>query len=82
MTDDQHSQDTPKRAADDVAADMQRQLEELNRRLSDLERQVGRIPENPLSAVAGDPTALHEGQLSHGATLSAATHEDDEPPGA
>ena len=59
--------------------DQQHQLEALDQRLTDVERKVGRIPENPLSPVAGDPTAIHEGPLSPGATLSAAPHEGDHP---
>ena len=78
MTQDEHAQDADKPAADDVAADMERRLGELGEHVADAERKVKRLPENPLSGIAGDPTAIHEGPLSGGATLSAAEHEDAE----
>ena len=77
MTDEQKGQDAGKPAADDVAADMERRLEELGEHVHDAERQAAAIPENPLSGVAGDPEAISEGPLSGGATLSAAERSDD-----
>ena len=78
MTQDEHAKGAGKPAADDVAADMKRRLEELGEHVADAERKVKPLPENPLSGIAGDPTAIHEGPLSGGATLSAAEHEDPE----
>lgn len=78
MTEDQHADHTEKPAADDVAADMERRLGELGEHVADAERKVKRLPENPLTGIAGDPTELHEGPLSGGATLSAAEHADAE----
>jgi hypothetical protein len=72
MTQEQHGQDAGKPAADDVAADMERRLDELGEHVQDAERQAAAIPDNPLSSVAGDPEAMAEGPLSGGATLSAA----------
>ena len=82
MTQEQHGQDPDKRAADDVAADMERRLEDLGEHVHDAERQAAALPENPLSAVAGDPEAIAEGPLSGGATASAAEQHtgDDETP--
>jgi len=77
MTDEQKGQDAGKPTADDVAADMERRLEELGEHVHDAERQAAAIPENPLSGVAGDPEAISEGPLSGGATLSAAERSDD-----
>ena len=76
MTQDQDAHDPEKRAADDVAADMARRLDELGEHIEQAEREEKRLPENPLGGVAGDPTALREGPLSRGATPSAAEHED------
>ena len=50
----------------------------LGEHVADAERKVKRLPENPLTGIAGDPTELHEGPLSGGATLSAAEHADAE----
>jgi hypothetical protein len=80
MTDEQHPRDPAKPAADDVAADMERRLEQLGEDVHDAERKAAAPPENPLTAVAGDPEAIAEGPLSGGATLSAAEqrHSDDD----
>lgn len=72
MTDEQHARDADKPAADDVAADMERRLEDLGEDVHDAERKAAAIPENPLSGIAGDPEAIQEGRLSGGATPSAA----------
>ena len=77
MTDDQQRQDSGKPAADDVAADMERRLEQLDEDVHDAQRQAAAIPENPLSGIAGDPEAIAEGPLSGGATLSAAEERGD-----
>lgn len=77
MTQEQQGQDTGKPAADDVAADMERRLDELGEHVHDAERQAAAIPENPLSRIAGDPEAIAEGPLSGGATLSAAEERGD-----
>jgi len=76
MTQDQHAQEPQKPAADDVAADMERRLGELEEHVHDTERKAREVAEHPLSAVAGDPTAIHEGPLSGGATLSATEHDE------
>lgn len=72
MAQDQQRQGAGKPAADDVAADMERRLDELGEHVHDAERRAAATPENPLSRVAGDPEAIPEGPLSGGATLSAA----------
>ena len=78
MTEEQHEEQADKPAADDVAANMKRQLDELGEHIKDAERKVGKLPENPASTLAGDPTAIREGPLSGGGTASAAGHEDEE----
>lgn len=80
MTDDQQRQDTGKPAADDVAADMERRLEQLGEDVHDAERRAAAIPENPLHGISGDPEAIAEGPLSGGATLSAAEERRDDDP--
>jgi hypothetical protein len=75
MTESEHP---GKPAADDVAADMERRLDELEDRIADAERKEHALPENPLSSVAGDPAAISEGRLSRGATPAAAEHEEPE----
>ena len=65
-----HNPDKP--AADDVAADMERRLGELGEHIDQAEREERRLPEKLVGGVAGDSTAIHEGPLSGGATLSAA----------
>lgn len=79
MTDEQPR----RRAADDVAKDMKRRLDELDEHVHDAERQAHSIPPNPLSRIAGDPEAIPEGPHSAGGTLGgtrrhAETAEDDE----
>ena len=76
MTQDQDAHGAAKKAADDVAADMKRRLEKLGEQIEQAEREKQRRPENLLGGVAGDPTAIHEGPLSGGATPSAAKHAD------
>ncbi len=81
MTEDRDAHKSAKRAADDVAADMKRRLDALGEQIEQAEREKQRPPENLLGGVAGDPTAIHEGPLSGGATPSAAKRaaaEDDE----
>ncbi len=75
MTQDQDAHKSAKRAADDVAADMKRRLDELGEQIEQVERDEQRPPGNLLGGVAGDPTAIHEGPLSGGATPSATKHE-------
>lgn len=74
MTQDQHGHDADKPAADDVAADMERRLGELEEHVREAENKAHALDERPLSSIAGDPTAIHEGPLSPGGTLSAAEH--------
>ena len=78
MTQHQHAQEPEKPAADDIAADMERRLGELEEHVHDAERKAREVADHPLSAIAGDPTAIHEGPLSGGATLSAAERDDAE----
>jgi len=65
MTDEQPR----RRAADDVAEDMRRRLDELDEHVHDAERQAASVPANP-RRIAGDPEAIHEGPHSAGGTLS------------
>ena len=74
MTRDPQQPGPGKPAADDVAADMEHRLEQLDEDVHDAERKARALPENPLESVAGDPAAIAEGPLSGGATLSAAEH--------
>lgn len=79
MTEQQPS----RRAADDVAKDMRRRLDELDEHVHDAERQAASIPPNPLSGIAGDPEAIPEGPRSAGGTMGGARrHEqpDEEQP--
>lgn len=76
MTDEQPR----RRAADDVAKDMRRRLDELDEHVHDAERQAAAIPPNPLSPIAGDPEAIPEGPHSAGGTLSGPRHHADAAP--
>ena len=69
MTSDHEPPDAGKPAADDVAADMEHRLEQLDEDVHDAERKAAALPENPLTSVAGDPEAIARGPLSGGATL-------------
>ena len=61
-----------KRAADDLAADMERRLDELGEHIDEAEREEQRLPEKLTGGIAGDQTKVHEGPLSGGATPSGA----------
>jgi hypothetical protein len=65
-----HEPDKP--AADDVAADMERRLDELGEHIEEAEREERRLPEKLTGGIAGDQTTVHEGPLSGGATPSGA----------
>ena len=69
---------TPKPAADDVAADMEHRLEDLGEQIHDSERKARHLPDEPLSAIAGDQTLVHEGPLSRGATPAGAKELEPE----
>jgi hypothetical protein len=66
-----------RRAADDVAKDMRRRLDELDEHVHDAERQVAAIPPNPLSRIAGDPEAIPEGPRSGGGTLGRSRRREE-----
>ena len=70
MTDDQNQARAQERhrAADDVAKDMERRLEQLDEDIHDAEKRAARIPADPASGLAGDATAVREGPHSPGAT--------------
>jgi hypothetical protein len=68
-----------RRAADDVAKDMRRRLDELDEHVHDAERQVAAIPPNPLSGIAGDPEAIPEGPRSGGGTLGRSRRQPEPP---
>ena len=75
---ERRSDETPKRAADDVAADMQRRLSTLGDHVADARRKVRAIDPDPAARLAGDATAAPQGPRSHGATLRATTHRDED----
>jgi len=64
-----------KPAADDVAADMERRLDELGQHIDEAEREERRLPEKLVGGVAGDQTTVREGALSGGATPSGTESE-------
>jgi hypothetical protein len=66
----EHEHEPEKRAADDVAADMERRLEELGEHIDEAEREEHDLPGRLTGGVAGDQTKMHEGPLSGGATPS------------
>lgn len=76
MDHEQHD-GAPRRAADDVAADMQRRLSTLGDHVADARRKVSAIDPEPAARLAGDATAAPQGPRSHGATPSGAHHRDE-----
>jgi len=76
---EQHADETPKRAADDVAADMEHRLADLGHDIDDARHKVDAIDADPATGLAGDATTATEGPLSRGATPGAAhpRHDDD-----
>ncbi len=77
--DEQHGDETPKRAADDVAADMEHRLADLGHDIEEARHKVEAIDADPAAGLAGDSKAAAEGPLSRGATPGAAhpRHDDD-----
>jgi len=72
-TEHEHTPDKP--AADDVAADMKRRLDELGEHIDHAEREERGLPEKLRGGVAGDQTKVNEGPLSGGATPAATERE-------
>ncbi len=76
---EQHGEDAPKRAADDVAADMEHRLGELDHDIEDARRKAGAIEPDAAAGLAGDATAVPEGPLSRGGVAGAGddrSHDD------
>ena len=72
----QHGEETTKRAADDVAADMERRLGDLEHDIEDVRRKVRAIEDDPAARLAGDATTAPEGPLSRGGVPGATGHQD------
>ena len=58
MAEQAKPRDPDKRAADDVAADMARQLAELGEHVDEAQREK-EIPGNPFGRITGDPATIH-----------------------
>jgi len=72
----QHGEETTKRAADDVAADMEHRLGALEHDIKDARHKVDAIEADPAAGLAGDATAAPEGPLSRGGVPGATGHQE------
>jgi hypothetical protein len=76
---ERHGEDTPKRAADDVAAEMEHRLGDLEHDIESARRKADAIEPDAATGLAGDATAAPEGPLSRGGVLGATDrHSDDD----